>query len=793
MRRRWGLAVGALAVAGAGLFTATHMNVGTDLDYFLPDNDGPGRFESDVIRALTRSPLSRRLVLSIQGETPAQAVEGARRLQPLLAGLSLELVPPEGFEGVGRLLFEHRWQMVSAQPARELPALFSPEGLRAAAQRLVDALASPAGNLVRAIAPQDPLLLSRIGMERLAALDQRGLRPVEGVMTTPDGDRAFIFATTAAAAFDGEAQLRLWQGIDAAFARVNAAMGGRLRLESSGLGRYTVAAERSIRADTTRISVVSGVATLVMLWIVFGRLRVIPGILLPLAVGFLAGTAACLAVFGRIHGMTFAFGSSLMGVCIDYPLPLSHYRELVPNIDPARRRAVVRALSLGCLTTVVGIAAMGGTSIPGLREIAVFGCAGVSTAFVTALLCLPLGVPLPRGPGRLHVALASALAGAVSRWRRRPRLGVVPLVAGVAISLFGLRHLRWQDDPRFLTATDPALEREDERVRAAAFGPEESRFAVAAATMAGPAGVEESLWRNDQLAGALDAARAAGEIEGFASLHSLLWSRRLQDENRDWIAAHVDEGAIRRALADEGFVTESFQPFGPGGLGALRALAPLTPEGFPAGLRQAVVDPWFIDLGGKPAVLTRLAGVRDEARLAARLAGLPGVRAVDVASFRVETYARFRQRLLQLLGIGLVIIILVLSTRYRQPRKTLAALAPAILAAAVSMSILGLLGVSLNLMHVMGLLLVLSMGADYGIFLVEAEADDSPIAPATLCVTMSCATTVLSFGMLGVSRVPALAAVGQMIGLGILLALLFSPAALVLIKRAPSRGAGGRS
>jgi predicted exporter len=276
-------------------------------------------------------------------------------------------------------------------------------------------------------------------------------------------------------------------------------------------------------------------------------------------------------------------------------------------------------------------------------------------------------------------------------------------------------------------------------------------------------------------------------------VHSLLWSRRLQDENRAFVAAHLDEAAIAGALAAEGFVASSFQPFGPGGIGALRALPPLTPESFPPGLRQAVIDPWFIDLGGKPAVLTRLAGVRDEAGLAARLAGLPGVRAVDVASFRVDTYGRFRQRLLQLLGVGLAIIILVLSARYREPRKTLAALAPAILAAAVSLAILGLLGVSLNLMHVMGLLLVLSMGADYGIFLVEAETDDSPTAPAALCITMSCLTTVLSFGALGLSRVPALAAVGQIIGLGILLALLFSPAALVLVKRAPPYLAGGPS
>jgi len=119
-----------------------------------------------------------------------------------------------------------------------------------------------------------------------------------------------------------------------------------------------------------------------------------------------------------------------------------------------------------------------------------------------------------------------------------------------------------------------------------------------------------------------------------------------------------------------------------------------------------------------------------------------------------------------------------------------AALTPAVLASVATVALFALLRLPITLMHVMGLLLVLSMGADYGIFLVESESDDSPAAPAALSVAMSCASTVLSFGLLGASRVPALAAVGQTIGVGITLALVLSPSALVLINtRSPRRGA----
>ena len=44
-----------------------------------------------------------------------------------------------------------------------------------------------------------------------------------------------------------------------------------------------------------------------------------------------------LAVFGSIHGLTIAFGTTLLGVCIDYPVHLLNHRRFAEHI--ARRAA----------------------------------------------------------------------------------------------------------------------------------------------------------------------------------------------------------------------------------------------------------------------------------------------------------------------------------------------------------------------------------------------------------------------------------------------------------------------
>jgi predicted exporter len=350
----------------------------------------------------------------------------------------------------------------------------------------------------------------------------------------------------------------------------------------------------------------------------------------------------------------------------------------------------------------------------------------------------------------------------------------VPAV-GLVLVAIGLPRVRWVDDVSALDAVDPALADEDRRVRGRIADPDAGRFVIAVG-----ANEEEALARNDATALRLEEARQEGLLDGFRSLHALLRSAALQASSR--AAVTSDRGLPARlaaAFEAEGFVAATFQPF----TDALVEPAP-APLTFDALLRSPIADavrPFRVDVGGRVGIVTPVTGVRDGALLAARLAELGEVYYLDQRALLEEAYGRFRVRTYEMIGAGLVVVFLIVHARYRRLRLSLAAFLPSVLAAAATVSLLALAGVSLNLLHLIGVLLMLSMGVDYGVFVVESRDHPEELGATLLSLVVAMLTTVLSFGLLAMSHNPALRALGLTSGVGVLLSMLFAPTALVLL------------
>ena len=60
----------------------------------------------------------------------------------------------------------------------------------------------------------------------------------------------------------------------------------------------------------------------------------------------------------------------------------------------------------------------------------------------------------------------------------------------------------------------------------------------------------------------------------------------------------------------------------------------------------------------------------------------------------------------------------------------------------------------MNLLHIIALLLVLCMGVDYGVFMVEDARVGGSFGRSFLAIATACATTTLSFGLLAMSEYP---------------------------------------
>jgi predicted exporter len=683
--------------------------------------------------------------------------------------------PAEGIgEEVYRLYFSHRFHFLSADPERELPDQLSNAGLRESARRLRHELALPEGQFIKEVAPADPLL-AFAGLLRAFERARLGsLRIVEGRFVDAEGSHAIVLLTTRSSPFDGERQAVFGEFLERSFEELKGRFGPTLVLERSGAHRFAASSETEAKADVARISIASLAALLLMFIVLFRSLRTLLVALLPLGGGVLVASAVGLLVFDRLHVLTLAFGSTLIGVCIDYPLHYLVHQALLPSRAGPRGtlERVWPALLMGALTTVAGFAGLAASDFPGVRELGLFAGTGVlASLWITRWLVPPLA---PRGsrPPHLLSVLADYLGQFLESLRHRRRgLGVIP-VAFLVVCVAGWPQLIWEDDVYTLNLPlDPAWLEEDARVRARV-----SRDDAGQAVLVQGLDVESSLQLNDAVYTRLVKAREAGALGGFRSLHTFLRSEALQRRNIAELARAPRLGErTLAALREEGFRTDAFEPF----VQALEALParPLRLADLQDSPLQDLVSPFLMEVDGGSAFVTLLRGVRDPAALESMLADLEGVHYFDQRRFLAEIYGRYRSRTVPLVWIGLGAVVGMLYLRYRRLTRAVVLAAPALLAGASTLALLSLLGVEINLLHLLGCLLVLCFGVDYAIFLGEARgARDTSVT--LLGILLACASTCLSFGLLAASSFPALRSLGLTTGLGVLISLMLAPSVL---------------
>ncbi|HEY0135203.1 MAG TPA: MMPL family transporter, partial [Nannocystis sp.] len=559
--RAWRAGLGLAIVVLLAVVCWLRMAVTTDITHFLADETDAKL--AGISRQLAQSELTRTIVLSVhaEGEDPGPALAAAAsmaealREHPEVAWLRTGPGEVDG-EAIHALYFPRRHFLLDD------PDRLSDERLRAAAQALKQELGRPIGQMVKRVAPADPLLLYPAQLRRLEAARAGGLTLVDGQFIA-EGKYALVLLATRHSPFDAASQGPLQAAIEGAFAEVQAGNPG-LRLERSAVARFALSAEHSMRADIQRISTVSLVGLLLLFLIMFRSPRLIVLAMVPLVAGVVAALAACLLVFGSVHGLTLAFGATLIGVCIDYSVHLFNHHLLDPprGGPEASARRIGPGLWLGAWTTIAGFAGLAWTSFPGLREIAVFASVGVFAAVVATRYWLPALMPRSSQVGRVPRVVADGLArGVAALVRRRAALFGLPAAAVLAM-VIGVPRIVWNDDIKLLTTTDPAMLAEDEGVRGRVARMDSGRFIVAIGSGVDVAAAEEAaLVVNDAVHASLVAARAAGELAEFRSLHSFVRSAAAQQASLAALGDPTLPARLDAAFVAEGFRAGSFAQF----------------------------------------------------------------------------------------------------------------------------------------------------------------------------------------------------------------------------------------
>jgi len=275
-------------------------------------------------------------------------------------------------------------------------------------------------------------------------------------------------------------------------------------------------------------------------------------------------------------------------------------------------------------------------------------------------------------------------------------------------------------------------------------------------------------------------------IDGFESPAFYLPSQATQ---RQRLASLPPDAELRRrlkaALADLPLRPDRLEPF-LADVAKARSQRPLTRSDLDGTSLAQGVDALLLPSTGRwTALLPLRAGsdhVLDAARVRAALAktGLAGVYFVDIKGESDRLYQGYlREAILLSLG-GLAAILGLLLATTRSLARVFRIVAPLVVAVAVVIASLVLLGQPLILLHLVGMLLVVAVGSNYALFF-DRGIEAGGISPRTLAsLLLATSTTVVGFGILAFSSVPVLNAIGATVGPGAILALLFSA---ILVRR----------
>lgn len=778
-RRHPGAIIGAwlAALLMVGLWSLLNLRLDADLSLFLPS--GASEPERVLLAQLRSGLAAQTLLIRISGAHSTERLAAASQaLAARLHGLEgLRQVangdPSDLLTTTDETLFRYRYLI---GPAEVCVDALDAAGLRSGLEDRLAELVSGVGLLAKRRVAADPTACYRQLL--LSLRPEEGPNRLHGAWLSAAGEAALLVVVTSAEASDTAAQRQVIERIRAAFAALPDSAG--LELELTGPGYFAATSERHIQTETRWLS---AAATLLVAAILALALRSLPLLLLgllPVLSGVMVGAALVALLYGYVHGIALALGTTLLGVTLDYPIHVSAHTSPGDEAGDATP-PIWRELLLGMVTTVLGYASLAWTHFDGLAQLGVFAAGGLLTAALTSRYLLPLLLPHGFRPAEQRWLVH------LNRWQPRLRgwtgawllFGVLAVLGSVI--MIAQAHL--ETDIRKLSVVPATALERDRQIRQELGAPDVARLLYVTAPEQG-----EVLSALEAVQADLAELREAGLIDGFETVVRWLPSPASQHARQARLPPPAElEQALVAANAELPFRRETLGQF----LSAVetaRTLPPLTAaalaETFLGPRTGMLLSPF--EGGWLGVVALRGADHAGAEPALVALAERSKLVYLDLRAGTAELLRGFIAEALKKLLIAAGVILVVLAVALRSPTRLLRIIGPTAIAVAASMTVVLLVYGAINLFHLISLLLVAGLAIDYSLFLSRPIQDASDRARTLFSVSVSAASTLAMFAILALSAIPALRAIGLTAAAGIIAAYL---AALLVARTAPGHTA----
>lgn len=647
---------------------------------------------------------------------------------------------------------------------------FTVQGLHDAINDSIDTLSGNAGLIVKQLFARDPTGETLQFLEQLDGGNQP--RSLHGAWASSDGMRAVLLAYTRAPGTDTEAQALAIDTIRDTFEQLPDHQTGN-RVVMSGTSVFSVKSRNLIEGQVTRLASASLLLVVCLLLLVYRSTQLIAFGLLPVLSGALVGISAVSLSFGQVHGLTLGFGTTLIGEAVDYSIYF--YLQRAGQLNTGR---FWRTIWLGVATSIAGFAALLFSGFPGLAQLGVYSICGLIAAAIVTRYVLPTLVPQQlklRDLSRPGFALDGILEFAT-----RLRWWLVLLAFVAAGVVFAHESKIWNRNLSTLSPISKADQRLDLQLRKD-LGAPDLRYVVAFSAPDEQQALEAAEQVGQVLRGLMDDKI----ISGFNSPAFVLPSQARQHARQSAIPdTRQARQRLQRALDGLPVGIDKLQGF-LSDLQAARAKKPLLRADLDGTSAALLVDSLLIHRASDYLVLMPLRALDNSAEVpldvdrvqtALQVTRLTHIVVIDLLEESTSLFESYRHEVLLLSELGCLVIFALLLAALKSASRTLWVIAPLVCAVTCVTAVLLLCGTRLTILHLVGLLLVVAIGSNYALFFENSRNAETSAERRRMQISLVIAnlTTVGSFGILGLSSIPVLSAIGTTVSLGALFSLVFA-------------------
>lgn len=605
--------------------------------------------------------------------------------------------------------------------------------------RFLNQLAVPTAPML--FSPQeDPFgLASQWMLERASEIP---VREANGAYVLQHKNRYFLFALfkiNLRQVYDGSGRL------EAAFNDLTTHLEktGFHNVLTSGMPLFASHAAQTAQSELSRLGTISLLGVCLLSWLWFRRLRVIALMLLVVAQAMIVATAATLAIFGQIHLISLVFGTTLIGITVDYS---AHYfgKRFGQDEDDISDTLIklMPSLSLALISTVITFLVMANTPMQGLQQMAVFCASGVISAFAAVTLWFPC-LDFKQQTQSHSLKKIGDIIAQLPTWSdcRWPcKLALASLCSGVLF--LGLTSIKPTAQLQELNNAPAVLITEALQVSELLHTPSVSQYFIVKGST-----LNDLLLKQEMLYERLADRPIAG-----VTLSSM----------SDWIAS--DERSQQIQLLREK-AAELISPDVNELLGAplpieYNDIAPVQERLKALNLFKTLQQRFHLLTPHAALVQIRGLNANNVNEVKELAKDMDGVTWIDYPQDIAQTLGQYRDQIAKLLALSIATVIFILAFRFK--RQSWRAFTPTVLGLLMTVALLSLFGMSFSLFTVLALVLLLGLGFDYGIFMTASEQESETMAT----VAFAALTTFLSFGLLIFSNTPALKIFGMTVALG---------------------------